>query len=206
MNEEFFVDKNVLIPRPETEILVERAGAIIKQRFLEKKDFKIIDIGTGSGCISVMLAKMLPAEVIFASDISEKALEIARKNAQKHHVEDRINFVLSDLFSNLDEKFDLIISNPPYIPLSMKANLQKEVVLHEPQNALFANDEAGIEFYEKIIEQSQNFLNADGIIIFELGINQFEKVKELFLKNGFKNICIVKDLNHIERIISACKI
>jgi release factor glutamine methyltransferase len=206
MNEEFFVDNSVLIPRPETEILVKEAEKLIIQRLIAKKSLEILDIGTGSGCIPIMLAKILPENVkITACDISEKAIETAKKNAQTHKVGHKINFFLSDIFSGINEKFDLIVSNPPYIPLSMKKNLQKEVVMHEPQNALFAEDAEGIEFYKKIIEQSQKHLNKEGIIIFELGINQSKLVEELFLQNGFEDIQITKDFDNIERVISGSK-
>ncbi|MDD3150355.1 MAG: peptide chain release factor N(5)-glutamine methyltransferase, partial [Candidatus Gastranaerophilales bacterium] len=183
MGEYFFVDENVLIPRPETEILVNKSVEIIKKL---NKNPSIVDIGTGSGCISCMIAK-LTGKNIFAVDISEKALKIAKKNAKTIGVKDKITFLKSDILSNVSNKFDLIISNPPYIPISQKSNLQVEVSMHEPDLALFAYDTDGISFYEKIIKQSKQKLNPNGYIAFETGINQANKVNQFLLSAGFSN-------------------
>ena len=196
MGEKFFVNENVLIPRPETEILVEKT--IEKaQNFASPK---ILDIGFGSGCISVMLAKKLNNANVFACDISEKALDAAMKNAEKLNA--NVEFVLSDLFSSVDEKFDIIVSNPPYIPPKEKSTIQKEVSF-EPELALYTSDEQGIEFYKKIISSAKNYFNKDGYLLFELGINQSELVKKLFLDYNYKEIEITKDLENNDRIICA---
>lgn len=196
MGEDFYVNSHVLIPRPETEILV--LEAIKKAQKLEQP--KILDIGTGSGCIPISIAKKMPNAEISACDISEKALAIAIKNAQKNNL--NINFIHSNLFDNIKDKFDIIISNPPYIPIKDKETLQKEV-LKEPELALFASDKNGVEFYEKIIKTARNFLNPNGYILFELGIHQSQFVKTYFEDYNFNEIEIIKDLNSIDRVILA---
>lgn len=197
MGEDFIVNKNVLIPRDETELLVRRAVEIIK----EKNYKKVLDIGTGSGCIACMIAKNTDTQVI-GVDISTEALQIALDNSSKLGLFNKAIFRKSDIFSNIhkDEKFDLIVSNPPYIPLKEKGNLQVEVSF-EPESALFASDKNGLEFYDKIIKQAQTFLNVNGYLMFELGINQAELVKSLMIKSGFEDIQIERDLAKIERVI-----
>lgn len=197
MGEKFIVNPAVLIPRDETEILVYKTVEIIK-----KNNFKtVLDIGTGSGCIACMIAKMTNATVIGA-DISFEALEIAFKNMEKLKLFNKALFRKSDLFSMIreDEKFDIIVSNPPYIPPFMKNNIQKEVTF-EPETALYTKDEKGLEFYEKIIKDAPKFLNNNGHLLFELGINESLEVAQLMKNTGFKNIQIVKDLANIDRVI-----
>ena len=194
MGEKFIVNENVLIPRPETELLV--------QEITKLKGDKILDIGTGSGCIAIM-AQKIAGMVVSACDISKQALETAQTNAQNLGV--NVEFIHSDLFSNISGKFDVIVSNPPYIPLSEMSNLQEEVALKEPHSALFAPDEKGIEFYEKIIEQSEKYLNAGGFLAFEAGIGQYKYIVQILEQNGFCNIQVIKDLSGIERIIVAQK-
>lgn len=198
MGEEFYVDENVLIPRPETEILVEEVLKLVS-----KNNAKIIDIGTGSGCIACMIAKNLEAASIFASDISEKALKIAELNAKKLGVKDKITFIHSDIFENIDdnENFDVIVSNPPYISILEKQNLQSEVVLHEPHLALFTEDSKGISFYEKLAFQAKDRLNKNGYLAVEIGIYQADDVVKIFENAHFKEIQIIKDFNNIERVV-----
>lgn len=197
MGEKFIVNENVLIPRDETEILVEKAIEIINKMNFKK----VLDVGTGSGCIACMIAKLTDSQVI-GVDISTDALQIALDNSSRLELFNRAIFRKSDVFSNVreNEKFDIIISNPPYIPVKEKSQLQVEVQF-EPDLALFAKDENGIEFYEKIIEQASDFLNDNGYLMFELGYGQADLVKELMKKNKFKNIEIQKDLAYIERVI-----
>ena len=197
MGEKFIVNPSVLIPRDETEILVRKAVEIIKEQHLKS----VLDIGTGSGCIACMIAKMTNATVIGA-DISFEALETAFKNMEKLKLFNRALFRKSDLFSMIreDEKFDMIVSNPPYIPSSMKKDIQKEVTF-EPDTALYTNDENGLEFYDKIIKDAPKFLNKSGYLLFELGINESLAVAQIMKKNGFKNIQIIKDLANIDRVI-----
>ncbi len=199
MGDVFEVTEDTLIPRPETEILVREAIKLIK----ENNFIKALDIGTGSGCIAIEIAKNVPDIEVLSVDISQNAIKIAEKNAFNIGVLGRVSFLESDIFSKINEKFDLIISNPPYIPLSEKVNLQPEVRDFEPHSALFTEDKEGISFYKKIIEKSSKYLNENGYIAFELGINQADMVKDLFIKNNFHEVKIIKDLDNIERVILA---
>ncbi|MBO6180407.1 peptide chain release factor N(5)-glutamine methyltransferase [bacterium] len=197
MGEKFIVNPSVLIPRDETEILVRKTVEIIKENHFKT----VLDIGTGSGCIACMVAKLTNATVIGA-DISFDAIETAFKNMENLKLFNRALFRKSDLFSMIreDEKFDVIVSNPPYIPPSMKENIQKEVRF-EPETALYTKDEKGLEFYEKIIKDAPKFLNENGYLLFELGINESLEVAQIMKNTGFKNIQIVKDLANIDRVI-----
>lgn len=197
MSERFFVNEYTLIPRPETEILVLECLKLIPK----VENVNILDIGTGSGCIPVSIAKRGNNAKITAVDICENALKVAKKNSQLHKVEAQIDFVKSNLFSNINEKFNIIVSNPPYIPITEKTNLQSEVRDFEPENALFAYDDEGVEFYKKIIEESKKHLFEGGYLLFELGIGQSFLVKELMIQNGFSQINIIKDLDDIDRVI-----
>ena len=163
---------------------------------------QVLDFGTGSGCIACLIALDSDAQVL-GVDISTGALRCALDNAMGMGLMNRALFRKSDLFSNIQEKFDLIVSNPPYIPLSEKENLQIEVRDFDPAAALFTEDEKGLEFYEKIIKIAPSHLNNGGSIAFELGIGQFEDVSRLFKTNGFADIEIYKDLSGIERVITA---
>ena len=202
MGEKYIVNKNVLIPRDETEILVNSAYELLKDKN-EKLD--ILDIGVGSGCISCALAKKLKNKEIeiLGVDISSEAIMTALENINKLNLVRKIILRKSDLFSKIRdcEKFDLIISNPPYIPKKEKENLQKEV-LFDPELALFASDDDGVEFYQKIINKAPQYLKNNGIVAFELGINQSNLVSKM-LEKDFSNIKIIKDLADIDRVILA---
>ena len=193
MGNYYKVTPDVLIPRDETEIVVRHTINIINNNSLKS----VLDIGTGTGCIACSIAEHTDTEVC-AIDVSSKALTIAKENAKKLFKD--IRFIESNLFSEIDKKFDLIISNPPYIPPNTV--LQKEVQF-EPKQALFTTDDEGCEFYKKIITEGKNYLNNDGYIVFELGQNQAEIVKKAFDTNGYTNITVEKDLAGIERVISA---
>ena len=195
--EYFYVNKDVLIPRDETEILVRKAIQIINDYKLKK----VLDIGTGSGCIACTIAKNTDAQVL-GVDISTSALSIALDNSSRLNLYNKAIFRKSDIYSNLhpDEIFDFIISNPPYIPYTQKELLQKEV-LFDPPSALFTNDSKGLEFYDKIIREAKNHLTKDGFLAFELGINQSFDVKNIMEECDFANIEIIKDLAHIDRVI-----
>lgn len=197
MGENFIVNEYVLIPRDETELLVRKAVEIIKNKNFKK----VLDIGTGSGCIACMIAKLADVQVI-GLDISNDALHIALDNASRLNLFNKAIFRKSDIFSNVKsgEKFDLIISNPPYIPRTERNKLQIEVGF-EPETALFANDEHGIDFYRKIIADAPHFLNSEGYLMFELGIGQSQIVRSIMEQNGFMDIEIYKDLAGIDRII-----
>lgn len=197
MDNKFLVSKDTLVPRVETELLIKKCLKLIN------KNSKILDIGCGTGIISIMLNKLKNC-FVDSCDISFEALEVAKANSQNLKV--NVNFFQSNLFQNVQNNYDLIVSNPPYIPLKIKETLQEEVKKYEPHNALFANDDLGIDFYKKIIKSSSKYLNPNGYIAFELGINQATYVKELFLNNNFKNIQIYEDLNNIERVITAQKL
>lgn len=197
----FFVNASTLIPRPETEILVEEALKIAKENNLTK----VLDIGTGSGCIPISMVLKDKNITAHAVDISKDALETAKRNALLHNVYEKIKFYQSDVFDEVEEKFDIIISNPPYIPLKDKDTLQIEVKNFDPPSALFTNDDDGIEFYEEIISNAKAFLLPNGYLIFELGKGQHEKVSALLKMYGFRGIKIIKDLNSIERVIISQK-
>lgn len=197
MGEKFVVNNSVLIPRDETEILVRKALELIKNN-----DYKtVLDICTGSGCIGCMIAKLTDCSVL-ATDISTEALNCAFENMEKMKLFNRVKFRKSDLFSQIreDEKFDLIVSNPPYIPPQMKETIQKEVRF-EPDLALYTQDSKGLEFYEKIITQSPKFLNKNACLMFELGIRQSHDVSVMMRECGFSQIQVVKDLANIDRVV-----
>lgn len=197
MGEKFIVNPNVLIPRDETELLVRKSVEIIEQN-----DFKdALDVGTGSGCIACMIAKLTDCQII-GLDISSDALRTALDNASRLNLFNKAIFRKSDIFSNVKtgETFDVIVSNPPYIPPSEKKNIQKEVTF-DPEIALFTKDEKGLEFYEKIVSGSHRILNKGGYLLFELGIDQAEAVKYIMEQNGFTQIEVIKDLAGIDRVI-----
>lgn len=197
MGEKFLVNKDVLIPRDETELLVRKAIEIIKEN-----NFKmVLDMCTGSGCIACMIAKLTNSQTM-GVDISTEAIHTAFKNMEKFGLYNRAIFRKSDIYSKIreDEKFDLIVSNPPYIPPKEKETIQEEVS-YEPDLALYTTDEKGLAFYEKIIKDAPKFLNKGGYLMFELGIGQSTSVAQLMKKAGFENIKVLKDLANIDRVI-----
>lgn len=193
----FFVDKNVLIPRQDTEILVEEVIKIAKK--INAK--KILDLCTGSGAIAVSLAKYLPQTEITAIDISNDALKIAKKNAVSNNVENQITFISSDMFTNINEdKFDIIVSNPPYI----KTNVIKELdvqVRNEPYIALDGGED-GLDFYKKIINESYQYLKCNGYLCLEIGFDQkFDVIELIENAEKFEGTYSKKDLFDNDRII-----
>lgn len=197
MGEKFLVNKDVLIPRDETELLVRKAIEIIKENNFKK----VLDMCTGSGCIACMIAKLTNSQAM-GVDISTEAIHTAFKNMEKFGLYNRAIFRKSDIYSKIreDEKFDLIVSNPPYIPPKEKETIQEEVS-YEPDLALYTTDEKGLAFYEKIIKDAPKFLNKGGYLMFELGIGQSTSVAQLMKKAGFENIKVLKDLANIDRVI-----
>ncbi len=197
MGEKFLVNESVLIPRDETELLVRKAVEIIK----ENKFKTIMDMCSGSGCIACMIAKLSQATVM-GVDISTEALHVALSNMEKLALFNRATFRKSNLFEKIreDERFDMIVSNPPYIAPKFRQTLQKEVKF-EPEIALFTKDEKGIEFYEKISADAPKYLNKGGYLMFEIGIEQSKDVANIMNNNGFSDIKILKDLAGIERVI-----
>lgn len=195
-----FVNENVLIPRPETELLVEK---IISETD-KSLNLKILDIGVGSGNISLALIKNLPNSKVIAIDVSENALNIAEQNAELNLLQERIEFKMFDILKDDTKKlgnFDLVVSNPPYISVSDFENLEPELKVHEPKIALTDNSD-GVSFYKRIIEISEQILNEHGKLYFELGMGQSIQVKKYFEDRNFKNIRVTKDYSGIERIIS----
>lgn len=193
------VNENVLIPRPETELLVEK---IINDSD-KSTNLKILDIGVGSGNISLSISKNLPNSKVVAIDISKSALDVANQNAEVNSLQDRIEFRLFDFMNddlNSLGKFDLIVSNPPYVSENDYESLEPELKNHEPKIALTDNSN-GISFYKHIVEASNQLLKKPGKIYFELGIDQSAQVQEYFKQNNFTNIKIIKDYSGIERII-----
>ena len=204
MGEKYIVNENVLIPRDETELLVNKSFELLKNK---KGKINILDIGTGSGCISIELAKKLKEKdvEILAVDISSSAIIVALENANKFNVVRKVIFRKSDIYSKIrpTEKFDLIVSNPPYIPINQRNGLQDEVKNHDPDIALFAYDDEGIQNYKKIAKDAKNYMKSGGYLAFELGENQSILVKEILKESGFENIEIFKDLAGKNRVITA---
>ena len=198
MGNAFKVNENTLIPRDETEFLVLKT--IEKIKTIKKEKIHILDIGTGTGIIPISIALNTKNVEILGVDISTSALTVAIENAQKYLPSNIVLFRKSDLFENIKETFDIVVSNPPYIPIKEKNSLQEEVMF-DPELALFAPDDDGVYFYKKIIENSKPRLKENGFVLFELGIGQSELVKKIMEENGFKNIEIVKDLAEIDRVI-----
>ena len=202
MGLKFKVDNRVLIPRPETEILVEASIGQLTQMGIASP--KILDLCTGSGCIAVSIAKNINRSDIWASDISASALRLAKENAVLNNVE--IKFIQGDLFEARgfkNQKFDLIISNPPYVSTEEFNSLAKEIFF-EPELALKAGID-GLDFYRRIISQAAVYLNDNGWLILEVGANQAYFVKQLLEKEGFEQVALIKDYNNIERITMAKK-
>ena len=217
----FKVTRDVLIPRPETEILVEEAIKTVSsksevvsgnnniQLTTHDSRFTILDLCTGSGCIAVSLAKEIPDCHIYAVDVSEKALYVARENAERHGgVADRINFLQGDLFGPLKclklvKRVDLIVSNPPYIAKTMMKDLQPEIRDYEPEIAVYAGED-GLDFYRRIISEAPKYLAKDGCILLEMGYGQAEEIKKLIEQHkAFEHIDIKKDFAGIDRVIKA---
>ncbi len=197
------VTKNVLIPRFETEELVENTIKIINQHF--DKCINVIDIGTGSGCIGITLAKKFPDSNVTGVDISDKALAVAWKNKCNLDA-DNIDFIQSDLFAALgaDRRYDIIVSNPPYIPTKVIEGLQDEVRLHDPMLALDGTED-GLMFYRRITDKSGDYLKMNGYLCYEIGAEQAADVSDIMKQAGFKDIVVVKDLAGLDRVVMGRK-
>ena len=175
MKLDFKVNENVLIPRPETEIIVEEA--------LKTKAKKVLDLCTGSGCIAISIASYNSESCVTGADISECAINLAIENATINNV--KVKFIKSDLFENIDDKYDLIVSNPPYIKTKVIDKLDTEVK-KEPKIALDGGED-GLVFYNRIAKEARNYLNEDGCLIFEIGFDQGQDVKMILENNSYKN-------------------
>ena len=192
----FKVTKDVLSPRMETEELIYKVIEYVKAS--NKNNFKILDLCTGSGIIAITLKKELSQFSIdvVTSDISEEAIKVAKENAQVH--EATIKFIQSDIFDNIADKFDIIVSNPPYIDRKDEVTMQDNVLKYDPHLALFAEEE-GMYFYRKIIEQANDYLNENGVIFFEIGYDQKDKIIKLADLNGY-SAEVYKDINGRDRM------
>ncbi len=200
----FYVDENVLIPRPETEELVETVKENIDQ--LNERNLSILDIGTGSGCIAVALKKKLPQTSVFAMDISDNALKIAAKNATSNNT--NIEFIKADILNFHHHEpfpqFDIIVSNPPYIMQSESGTMLPNVLLYEPKEALFVADDDALIFYKAIIDFALIHLNpSGGKLFFEINEMMGEQVAALLKAKGFSSINIKKDMQEKNRVVSA---
>lgn len=197
----FKVNENVLIPRPETEELVEWMLETIDRR----QPLRILDIGTGSGCMPITLSLQIPSAEIHAVDISEKALELARENAQRLGAE--VRFFNLDILTveSLAENYDVIVSNPPYVRLSEKNEMRGNVLKHEPDLALFVYDEDPLLFYRKIAALGKSALTENGMLFFEINENLAEPVREALSNLSYQNIEVRKDIYGKNRMIRAIK-
>lgn len=198
----FLVNSSVLIPRPETEELVDW---ILKNHNSNTKTLKILDVGTGSGCIAISLAKFLKNADVVALDVSTAALKTAKTNASLNGV--AISFIEKDVLSldKLENEFDVIVSNPPYVTISEKTKMQANVVLHEPQNALFVSNENPLIFYSKITELAITSLKPSGSLYFEINEAFGNQVVHLLQENGFENVVLKEDVYEKSRMVKGSK-
>jgi release factor glutamine methyltransferase len=204
---EFQVGPGVLIPRPETEHTIEVALERLGARRAEP--LRIVDVGTGSGCIAIALARELPRAEIVATDISAAALDYAQRNAARHGVSKRIQFLRADLLEaamealgRAESRFDLIVSNPPYVGRNDAGSLPREVREHEPAEALFAGDD-GLQIYPALIDEAARQLAPSGIVVLEIGYNGAQYVGSLLSASQWTDLRVTRDLAGIERVISA---
>lgn len=200
----FKVNENVLIPRPETSELV--MNIVNRQKTKDKRQLSILDIGTGSGCIAISLAKRIPNSKVYALDISEKALAVAKENAINNDAD--ITFIHDDILSlnnKIETKFDIIVSNPPYVRELEKAEMRDNVLNWEPHNALFVSDSDPLIFYRNILEFAKNNLNQDGEIWFEINEYLGKEMTDLCKGYDFSDIEIFKDFRGKERIAKVNK-
>lgn len=191
----FYVDENVLAPRPDTEILVEE---VLKELPGDQKA-EILDMCTGSGCILLSILANREKAQGTGADLSEKALAVARRNSRDCQIQAR--WIHSDLFENIRGKYDIIVSNPPYIRTSVIQGLMEEVRIHEPYMALDGHED-GVFFYRSILEQAGNYLKPEGLLAFEIGYDQGETVSSLMKDRGYKRVKIVKDLAGLDRVVT----
>lgn len=197
MGLDFSVDDSVLIPRPETEVLVEWVLGRIKAI----KNPKVLDLGTGSGAIAISIAHKNTWTNVYASDISPSALEKAKHNAVINNVSGKVRFIESNLFVDVNEnEFDLIVSNPPYIPSYEVIGMQREVALYEPHLALFGGED-GLDFYKRIIPEALSYLKDGGILVFEAGHDQATAIEAMLVSAGYEDVNHFNDLCGIPRFI-----
>ena len=193
----FLIDKRAMVPRPETEELVE----LISSFEFRVSNFRILDVGTGSGVIALSLAKKFPEAKVFGVDISEDALSLARENSARLELSERVEFQKRDLLENLSERFDLIVANLPYISMQDRHLLAREV-LHDPEVALFGGA-AGDELVRRLIEQAPSRLNPSGLLALEIGINQAEGLSNFLRQKNYHDIDSKKDYSGVTRFLLA---
>lgn len=191
----FFVNENVLIPRQDTEVLVEQVLSLSKG----KENLKLLDMCTGSGCILLALLANLKQASGTGVDLSEKALEVAQRNGKELGIE--VSWVQSDLFDKVSGSYDIIVSNPPYIETSVIEGLMDEVKLYEPRMALDGTED-GLFFYREITMQAGKYLKNNGILAFEIGYNQGKEVSEFMKENGYKEVQVLQDLAGLDRVVT----
>jgi release factor glutamine methyltransferase len=199
--ERFFVDPNVLIPRPETEELVSLIVELVPS-MKKTTGLRIVDVGTGSGCIAVSLARKIKAE-FFATDVSAKALSVAKRNSERHRVD--VTFMEHDILKHElpINGIDVLVSNPPYIAASEAGTIKQNVTGYEPHLALFVADEDPLKFYNRIALEGRRVLNPNGLIVFEINARFGKEVAQLLKKTGFTAVEVLKDLSGKERIVKA---
>ena len=192
----FYVNENVLIPRQDTEVLIEEVLSAVKKYSIQTP--KILDMCTGSGCILLSLLANIEGAEGLGADLSEKALEVAQKNGSLLNL--KAEWGLSNLFSHINGKYDIIVSNPPYIESAVIETLMEEVREHEPRMALDGKED-GLYFYREITKQAGVYLNAGGILAFEIGYNQGEAVSQMLKEEQYEEIKVVKDLAGLDRVV-----
>ena len=198
---DFYVNSDVLDPRPETELIIEE---VLNNFKVKEKKLKILDIGTGSGCLAISLAKEFVNSETTAIDVSQKALFVAKKNINKYNLSNRINLKLSDI-KNLNEKFDIIVSNPPYLSNKEYKNLKQEVKKYEPSIALLGGKD-GLKFYRKLAKEVGNLMKINSIFICEIGYNQLIACQNIFKNKNLVLKKISKDIQKIDRTLTFLKI
>ena len=201
---QMYVNENVLIPQPDTEILVQEVIKIIEQKNKnkEQKDIEILDMCTGSGCIAVAIATNVQNVNAMLADISREALEIAKVNAQHTNTTEKFKFIQTNMFEKVEKKFDIIVSNPPYIETDTIKSLDKQVQ-NEPLLALDGGED-GLKFYRILVNEGYKYLNKDGYLCMEIGYNQKQKVEELLKQNEkYTSIYTLKDFNGNDRVVIA---
>lgn len=204
---DFIVTPAVLIPRPETEFLVERVVEIAKE--FSAEPLLIAEVGTGSGCVAVAVAVHVPQARVIATDISDAAIEVARRNAQRHGVIDRVEFLVGDLLKPLAERglqgaINILASNPPYVEEESKL-IQREVRDWEPHRALFGGA-GGLEFHRRLLTDGFEYAKRDGYLTFEIGYGQFDAISEMIVESGWKLIDVTRDLRGIPRTLTVRKL
>lgn len=202
----FLITPDVLIPRPETEILAEKVIEKCKEEFSDKHAVRILDIGAGCGNIAISVAKYVENAQVMGIDISGKAVAVAEKNLELHGLKRRVKFILLDVLGSLEAvfraKLDILVSNPPYVSKQEFDRLMPEVREHEPRIATCDEDD-GFRFHRRIADLTSSLLGPDGWLFLEVGFQQAESVREILLERGLKNVSTFKDLTGIERVVQA---